>query len=217
MSASPRSVKRPSQISTLPVTNGLVGDALVAAGVFVGHVPRAGPDGPGVAHHVHIGAGQQARRVAGEHLLVLHFAADHEFFIELVARIDAGAARAGVGRELLADAEAAFGFARPGARLEMFGNVRAFHQPGGRGFGAQRIVRLRLADFGAHARARRWRARSGRQPAMPVSPACAPSCTALAPISTRLFGELGRDAQAGRRLIFAAGAHFVVHDDEDAG
>ena len=50
---------------------------------------------------------------------------------------------------------------------------------------------------------------------MRVSPACAPWNTALAPSFDLVGGERGRHPDAGRGFVLAAGAHFVVGDDED--
>ena len=129
----------------------LVGDALVAARVFIGHVAQRRRRRCSRACCMRTSA-LASRRVASlaSTCWCCTSPDDHERFGELVARIDAGAARTGVGGELLADAEAVSGLARPGARFEMLGGVFAFDQPGRRGIGPQRIVRLRLRDFGAH-------------------------------------------------------------------
>ena len=74
----PRSVTRPSQTSTLPREVAWSETRSSPLGVFVGHVAQAGADAVAVLVHAHFGARQQARRIAREHVLVLHFAVDAE-------------------------------------------------------------------------------------------------------------------------------------------
>ena len=163
---------------------------------------------------MYIGAREEARRVAREHVLVLHFARHGERLGELVARIHTSATGARISRELLVDTETTSRLTRPGARFEMFRGVFAFDQPGGRGFGAQRIIRLRLRHFGHHARFRRQA--PGHISADDAGIARLGALEHGAGADFELVGgKLAHDANAGNGFIFATGADFVVGDDVD--
>ena len=132
-SCEPRSVTRPSQKSTLPVTNAWSETRSSPLASSSATWRSAGADAVAVACSC---ARRRWRAGACASLASTSWCCTSPDTMnvlgELVARVDAGAARARVGGELLVDAEAALGLARPGARFEMLGGVFAFDQPGGR-------------------------------------------------------------------------------------
>ena len=134
---------------------------------------------------------------------------------ELVARIDADAARAGLRGELLADAEARL-LSRAPRRAHRAARCTCLPSTSQ---AVEVSARSGSSDSTAPTSARTFVSRRRRQvqssAAICVSPAGAPSCTALAPSSSLSSAASIATRTPAASLVVAAVEHFVVGDDED--